>query len=165
MQRVALYTGSFDPVTNGHIDVIKAGAALCDRLIVAIGLHPGKNPIFTPQERADLIIETCTSHVARLNCALEVETFDGLAVDAARAHGATMILRGLRDSTDFDYEMTMAGMNAAMAPEIQTIFIPASPATRSLTATLVRQIGAMGGDVSPFAPAAVVNALRLKARR
>lgn len=162
MTRTAFYTGSFDPVTNGHLDVILNGAALCDRLVVAIGVHPGKAPLFPAAERAEMIRAVCGPALAKLNVALDVVTFDGLAVEAARAAGATIILRGLRDGTDFDYEMQMAGMNAVMAPSIRTVFLPASPGVRHLTATLVRQIAAMGGDVSAFAPAAVAAALKAR---
>jgi pantetheine-phosphate adenylyltransferase len=163
MQRVALYTGSFDPVTNGHVDVIRAASRLCDRLIVAIGVHPGKAPLFTAQERAAMIQRVCAAEAAAEQCELSVVTFSGLAIEAAREVGASVIIRGLRDGTDLDYEMSMAGMNGAMAPEAQTIFLPASPLTRHITATLVRQIALMGGDVTAFAPPLVVEALREKA--
>ena len=159
MSRIALYTGSFDPLTNGHVDVIAAAAALVDRLVVAIGVHPAKTPLFPADERASLIRAVCTQPCADAGCALEVGTFDGLAVDAARRAGATIIVRGLRDGTDFDYEMQMLGMNAAMAPGIRTVFIPASAVTRAITATLVRQIAAMSGDVSAFVPAMVAAAI------
>ncbi len=163
MQRVALYPGSFDPVTNGHVDVIRAASRLCDRLVVAIGLHPGKTPMFAVEERAEMIEKVCAAEAAERGCEITVVTFDGLAVEAARKNGASLILRGLRDGGDLDYEMQMAGMNAAMAPDVQTVFLPASPQVRHITATLVRQIAKMGGDVSAFAPPLVVAALRAKA--
>jgi pantetheine-phosphate adenylyltransferase len=156
--RTALYSGSFDPMTNGHLDVVARGLKLADRLVVAIGIHPGKAPLFSSDERANLIHETGAAagvEVARI----AVISFSGLVVDAARQHGATLILRGVRDGTDLDYEMQMAAMNAAMAPDIETVFVPAAPGTRHVTATLVRQIAAMGGDVSPFVPPAVATAL------
>ncbi len=165
MQRVALYTGSFDPVTNGHVDVIRAASRLCDRLVVAIGLHPGKAPLFSAGERADMIMRVCADEAAAQNCTLSVVTFAGLAVEAARAAGASLIIRGLRDSTDLDYEMSMAGMNGVMAPEVQTVFLPAGLNVRHITATLVRQVALMGGDVSAFAPPLVVEALRRKAEK
>ena len=155
----ALYTGTFDPLTNGHADVIRQGARLCARLIVAIGVHPGKTPVFDAERRAELIRQSAAPLVSETGCKLEVVTFDGLAVEAARRHGATLLLRGLRDATDFDYEMQMAGMNGAMAPDITTVFLPSSPGLRHITGTLVRQIAAMGGDVSSFAPAPVAQAL------
>ena len=100
--------------------------------------------------------------IAQKGGALDVIAFSGLAIEAARAAGASLIVRGLRDSTDFDFEMQMAGMNGAMAPEIHTVFLPASSPVRPITATLVRQVAAMGGDVSPFVPANVAAALKAK---
>ena len=159
MPRTALYTGSFDPLTNGHAALIAAAGVFCDRLVVAIGVHPGKTPLFSVDERKAMIDAVCGADLAGAGCTLEVATFDGLAVAAARAHGASLILRGLRDGSDLDYEMQMAGMNAAMAPHVQTIFLPATPGVRHITATLVRQIARMGGDVSAFVPAPVATAL------
>ncbi len=154
----ALYTGTFDPLTNGHADVIRQASRLCGKLVVAIGVHPGKQPMFEAAQRADLIRASAAS-LMETGCRLEVVTFDGLAVNAARQHGATIMVRGLRDGTDFDYEMQMAGMNGAMAPDVTTVFLPASPQLRHITGTLVRQIASMGGDVSGFVPAPVAQAL------
>lgn len=162
MPRIALYTGSFDPLTNGHVALLTAGARLFDHLVVAIGLHPGKEPLFTVEERQALIAASCGGRIAEAGCTLEVATFDGLAVAAARHCGASVVLRGLRDGTDLDYEMEMSGMNAVMAPDVQTIFLPAPPSVRHITATLVRQIARLGGDVSPFVPAPVAVALAQK---
>ena len=125
----------------------------------------GKTPIFTPEERAELVRHSCSDLLAKHSCKLDVLTFSGLAVEAARAAGATILLRGLRDGTDLDYEMQMAGTNAAMAPDIQTIFLPASPGVRHITATLVRQIALLGGDVSHFVPEFVLKALADKVRQ
>ncbi|MFN3686732.1 pantetheine-phosphate adenylyltransferase [Salinarimonas sp.] len=160
MRRTALYTGSFDPVTNGHVDVLVQGARLVDRIVVGIGVHPGKAPLFSPDEKADMIRAVAAD--LALPVVIDVATFDGLAVEAARREGASVILRGLRDGTDLDYEMQMAGMNAAMAPDVQTVFLPASPGVRHITGTLVRQIAKMGGDVAPFVPPSVVAALKAK---
>ena len=154
----ALYTGTFDPLTNGHADVIRQASRMCGKLIVAIGVHPGKQPMFDAAQRADLIRASAAS-LMETGCRLEVVTFDGLAVNAARQHGATIMVRGLRDGTDFDYEMQMAGMNGAMAPDVTTVFLPSSPQLRHITGTLVRQIAAMGGDVSGFVPPPVAQAL------
>jgi len=162
MTRIALYTGTFDPPTNGHIEVVRAAALLCDELVIAIGIHPGKTPIFSAEERAELIMQSCRDVLAKCSCSLSVRTFSGLAVDAAREAGAHYLIRGLRDATDFDYEMQMAGMNAAMAADIQTIFLPAPSAVRHITATLVRQIASLGGDVSRFVPRNVADALAAK---
>ena len=162
MQPIALYPGSFDPVTNGHVDVVRHAARLAGRLVIAVGVHPGKVPLFTAEERLAMITETCADMVRGQGCAFDCMTFDDLAVTTARRVGATLMIRGLRDGTDLDYEMQLAGMNAAMAPEVQTVFLPASPPVRPISATLVRQIAGMGGDVSAFVPAVVAD--RLKAR-
>ena len=162
MRRTALYAGSFDPVTNGHLDVVRHACRLCDRLVLAIGVHPGKAPLFFAEDRAAMLEEVCRPLAEEAGAELEVATFADLAVEAARRHGATLFIRGLRDGTDLDYEMQLAGMNAAMAPGVQTVFLPASPTVRPITATLVRQVAAMGGDVTAFVPPVV--ATRLTAR-
>ena len=162
MPRIAFYSGSFDPMTNGHLDVMAHAAALCDKLVVGVGSHPSKSALFSVEERLTMIREAAEAVMAAEGCALEAVSFAGLAVDAARAAGARIIVRGLRDSTDFDYEMQMAGMNGAMAPELRTVFLPSSAPVRPITATLVRQIAQMGGEVAPFAPANVVKALMAK---
>ena len=162
MIRTALYAGSFDPVTNGHLDVVRQASRLVQRLVLAIGVHPGKAPLFTAQERTELLRATCAPLVEAEGAEAAIVTFDDLAVSAARREGARLFIRGLRDGTDLDYEMQLAGMNAAMAGEVQTVFLPASTGVRPITATLVRQIAAMGGDVSPFVPPLVAE--RLKAR-
>jgi pantetheine-phosphate adenylyltransferase len=162
MERIGYYAGSFDPITNGHLDVLRAGAKLCDRLIVAIGVHPGKQPLFDVAERRAMIEKASASIASQAKITIVTATFGNLVVDAAKKAKATILIRGLRDGTDFDYEMPMSGMNAAMAPKIQTVFIPATPATRHITGTLVRQIAAMGGDVSAFVPAFVAQKLAAK---
>jgi pantetheine-phosphate adenylyltransferase len=162
MPRIALYAGSFDPVTNGHLDVVRQAAGLADKLVLAIGVHPGKTPMFDASERLAMLEEICAPIAKKAKCELECTTFDDLVVTAAQRAGAIMLIRGLRDGTDFDYEMQMAGMNGHMAPGVQTVFLPASPGVRHITATLVRQISAMGGDVSGFVPAPVLARLKKK---
>ena len=162
MPRVALYGGSFDPVTNGHLDVVRQAAGLADKLVLAIGVHPGKTPMFAVKERLAMLDETCAPLARQAKCELEYVTFDDLVVTAAQRAGATLLIRGLRDGTDFDYEMQMSGMNGIMAPSVQTVFLPASPAVRHITATLVRQIAGMGGDVSDFVPLQVAARLKEK---
>jgi pantetheine-phosphate adenylyltransferase len=162
MQPTVLYAGTFDPVTNGHLDVVRHAARLAGRLVIAIGVHAGKAPLFSPDERLAMIEETCGAMVRDAGCAFACITFDDLAVAIARRVGATVMIRGLRDGTDLDYEMQLAGMNAAMAPDVQTVFLPASPAVRPITATLVRQIAGMGGDVSAFVPARIADRLKEK---
>jgi pantetheine-phosphate adenylyltransferase len=162
MPRTALFPGSFDPLTNGHLDVIRQAGRLADRLVLAIGTHPGKTPLFSVEERLAMLQECCGPLARGAGYELDCITFADLVVAAAVRANATLLIRGLRSATDFDYEMQLAGMNAAMAPQVQTIFLPAAPAVRPITATLVRQIASMDGDVSPFVPPSV--AARLKAK-
>jgi pantetheine-phosphate adenylyltransferase len=160
MARTALYPGSFDPPTNGHAQLFRGAMRLCDRLVVAIGVHPAKQPLLSVDDRLDLI-EAVAGPIAReAGAIVEACTFDNLVVEFAREVGASILVRGLRDGADLDYEMQMAGMNGAMAPGLQTVFLPAGPETRHITATLVRQIAAMGGDVAPFVPPVVAQRLR-----
>lgn len=162
MPRIALYAGSFDPVTNGHLDVVRQATKLADRLVLAVGIHPGKTPLFSTDERLAMLEEICAPMWKQTGCEITYTTFADLVVTAARRAGATILIRGLRDGSDFDYEMQMAGMNGTMAPDVQTVFLPASPGVRPITATLVRQIGAMGGDVSAFVPPQVATRLTKK---
>jgi len=163
MIRTALYPGSFDPVTNGHMDILSQALALADKVIVAIGIHPGKAPLFSFEERVEMI-HTCAREAFGPEDAarIEVKSFSNLVIDFARENGARYLVRGLRDGTDLDYEMQMAGMNGTLAPEIRTVFLPASPDVRHITATLVRQIAKMGGDTSAFVPKCVAGPLKLR---
>jgi pantetheine-phosphate adenylyltransferase len=165
MPRIALYAGSFDPVTNGHLDVVHHAVRLADKLVLAVGVNPGKAPLFSADDRLAMLQELCAPLAHEAKCELACVTFSGLVIEAAKQAGATLLVRGLRDSTDFNYEMQMAGMNEAMAPGIQSIFLPASPMVRQITATLVRQIAGMGGDVSAFVPATVAARLKSKFQR
>lgn len=160
--RVGLYPGSFDPVTLGHVDIVRRSAPLVDRLVIAVGAHHGKTPLFSVEERVLLARQVLEPVAQELGLDLSVTTYDSLTVDAAKAAGAAVVFRGLRDAGDFDYEMQMAGMNAALAPEIETVFLASSPGTRHIAATLVRQIAAMGGDVAGFVPPVVASALQRK---
>jgi pantetheine-phosphate adenylyltransferase len=162
MPRTALFPGSFDPVTNGHLDVVRQAARICDRLVLAIGIHPGKTPLFSAEERLQMLAETCEPIMHEAGCEVVCVVFADLVVSAAKREGATLILRGLRSAVDFEYEMEMAGMNGAMAPDIQTLFVPAAPAVRPIAATLVRQIASMHGDVSSFVPPQVAARLKSK---
>ena len=161
-QRIAIYAGSFDPLTNGHLDVLKASLSVADVIHAAIGVQASKKPLFSFEERETLINAVTASEFGTDGKRIRVVSFEGLVIDAARTLGASIMIRGLRDGTDLDYEMQMAGMNETMAPELQTVFLPASPSVRTITATLVRQIASMGGDVRPFVPAVVATALAKK---
>lgn len=163
MTRTGFYSGTFDPVTLGHTDVIARAASLVDKLVIGIGVHPEKAPLFTPEERIEMLTAE-TKALAKAGTAITIVTFDNLVVEAARTHNAGVIFRGLRDATDFDYEMRMAGMNGAMAPSIETVFVAATPGVRHIAANLVRQIALMGGDVSPFVSKAVAARLQAKAK-
>src|SRR5436309_14787004 len=147
MPRTALFPGSFDPVTNGHLDIVRQAVRLADRLVLAIGTHPGKAPLFATEERLAMVEETCGALARASGCDFGCITFADLVVAAAQREGATLLIRGLRSATDFDYEMEMAGMNATMAPAVQTIFLHAAPNVRPIIVALVRAVASMGSDV------------------
>ncbi|MCB9993458.1 MAG: pantetheine-phosphate adenylyltransferase [Hyphomicrobiaceae bacterium] len=153
------YPGSFDPVTNGHLDVIERACKIVDKLFVGVGLHAGKMPLLTHEDRSALLSQTTEAIARRTQTEIEIVDFEGLMIQKARELGARLIIRGLRDTTDYNYEMQMVGMNAQMAPDLQTVFVPSSPHVRHISATLVRQIAEMGGDVSAFVPGVVLRAL------
>ncbi len=161
----AFYPGSFDPMTNGHLDILAQALNVAARVVVGIGVHPGKTPMFSFEERAELIRLSLADALPERSGDVEVVSFANLLVDAARDHGAGMVIRGLRNGTDLDYEMQMAGMNLTLAPSLQTVFLPAITTSQPITATLVRQIASMGGDVSAFVPKAVHDALATKLGR
>ncbi len=156
---IAFYPGSFDPITNGHLDVLMQALNVADTVVVGIGVQASKKPLFSFEERSKLIKASLAAVLPGQEDRVSVVSFSKLAIDVARENNATLLMRGLRDGSDLDYEMQMAGMNRQMAPGIQTVFLPASPLNRPITATLVRQIASMGGDVSGFVPAAVLSAL------
>lgn len=159
MARTAFYPGSFDPVTYGHLDVIARAARIADKLVIGVGLHAAKQALLTDEGRVALL-ETVVQPIAEhTGLKISVVTFAGLAVDAARKAHAGLILRGLRDASDFDYEVQMGQMNGALAPDIETVFIAASPATRMISSSLVKQIARMGGDISSFVPAEAATAI------
>ena len=164
MARTGFYPGSFDPVTFGHLDIIARSARLVDKLVLGLGVHHGKQALLPAEERLALLAEVTKPIADHTGLKITMVTFDGLAVDAARREGAGVILRGLRDASDFEYEVQMGQMNCAMAPDIETVFLAASPATRMIASSLVKQIARMGGDVSLFVPeetlAAVLKAIR-----
>jgi pantetheine-phosphate adenylyltransferase len=161
MKRIGFYSGSFDPVTLGHTDVIQRAARLVDVLVIGIGIHPGKTPMFSSEEKAEMLRIETAPIAKKSGCRIDIIMFSNLTVEAARDLGATVIFRGLRDGTDLDYEMQMSGMNSALAP-IDTILLPSSPEVRHIAATLVRQVALMGGDVTPFVSRDVAKRLKAK---
>lgn len=162
MPRLALYPGSFDPVTNGHLDVLRRALRLFDRVEVTVGVNIGKQGLFSAPERVDLLRESVAGWPNDERSRLSVETFDGLIVDRATARGAVALVRGLRQVSDFDYEMRMAVANRRMAEEVVTVFLTPEPENAFTSASLVREIWRFGGDVSSFVPLPVLA--RLKGR-
>src|SRR5690349_17810814 len=154
---IAIYPGSFDPLTNGHVDIIQRGSRLFDRIVVAILLNVEKSPLFTVAERVEIARE-----VFRATPNVEVDTFDGLLVDYARRKRASVIVRGLRAISDFEYEMQMALMNRHLNPDVETVFMmPAEPYTY-VSSRLVKEVVALGGSVSTLVPTLVESRLRDK---
>ncbi len=157
--RVAVYTGTFDPVHRGHLDVIQRGSRLFDRLIVGIGVNPDKATLFTTEERVAL-----TQAVARDLPNVDVVAFDGLAVRFVRESGARIMVRGLRTLSDMEYEFTMSLMNLSLDAEIETVFLMAKEEFSHVSSSLLRQIAKLGGDLSKFLPDPVRLALEAKVR-
>ncbi len=162
--RIAIYAGSFDPLTLGHLDIIRRGSALFETLIVAIGINPDKRPLFTPQERVDLIHEVVDDLKN-----VEVECFEGLTVDYVKRKKAAVMLRGIRTVSDIEAEFTMALTNRTLAPHIETVFLMASERYSHVSSTLIKQIALMGREGSAqqllqFVPPSVVPALMQKVR-
>jgi len=150
--RVGLYPGTFDPVTNGHLDVIARAARLLDKLVVGVAISTGKGPLFTLDERVEMVQAEIASIATQNGMVIEVLPYDTLLIDFARKVGASMIVRGLRAVTDFDYEFQMAGMNYRMAPDVETIFLMASERHQFIASRLLKEVAMLGGDISSFVP-------------
>jgi pantetheine-phosphate adenylyltransferase len=151
-KRIGLYPGTFDPVTNGHLDIIARAARQLDRLIVGVAINTGKGPLFSLEERVELVKAEIDTIASRNGMEIEVEPFDTLLVQFARKVGATMIVRGLRAVSDFDYEFQMAGMNYRMDPGIETVFLMASERHQFIASRLVKEVANLGGDITSFVP-------------
>jgi pantetheine-phosphate adenylyltransferase len=151
-KRIGLYPGTFDPVTNGHMDVIDRAARLVDRLVVGVAINAGKGPLFPLEERVELVRGETAKIGGRTGCEVVVQPFTGLLVQFAREVGAQMIVRGLRAVTDFDYEFQMTGMNHRLDPEIETVFLMASETNQFISSRFVKEIAFLGGDISSFVP-------------
>jgi pantetheine-phosphate adenylyltransferase len=156
-ENVAIYPGSFDPLTNGHVDIIQRGSRLFDRIVVAILLNIEKAPLFTVEERVDIARE-----VFRKNPKVEIDTFDGLLVEYARRKGASVIVRGLRAISDFEYEMQMALMNRNLNPEVETVFMMPAETYTYVSSRIVKEVVALGGSVTNLVPTIVEARLREK---
>lgn len=148
--RVGLYPGTFDPITNGHLDIVSRAARVVDRLIIAVAVNAGKGPLFSLDERVALVREEVVEVAKKNGVNIEVRPFDNLLVDFARSCGARIIIRGLRAVSDFEYEFQMAGMNARLSPDIETLFLMASERCQFISSRFVKEIGRLGGDISSF---------------
>ena len=151
-ERIGLYPGTFDPVTNGHLDVIGRAARILDKLVVGVAINIGKSPLFPLEERVELVRAETDAIAARTGTVIEVRPFEGLLVGFAQELGASMIIRGLRAVTDFDYEFQMAGMNRRLDHEIEAVFLMASETNQFISSRFVKEIARLGGDVSSFVP-------------
>ena len=160
MTRTAAYTGTFDPLTRGHIDIIRRAARLADKLIVGVSTNSLKSPLFTLEQR----VAALEREVAGISGDIEVREFGGLAVAFARSVGAQFVVRGLRSGTDLDYESPMAAMNGTMAPEVETIFLVAAPSFAHIASSLVKDVARGGGDIEHFVPASVAAEIRAHVR-
>ena len=160
-KRIGIYPGTFDPVTKGHLQLIKRASKLVDVLIVAVAVNERKNPLFTLEERVGLI-ETDIQNMPEKYCEIEVRSFDSLLVQLAEETGADCIIRGLRAVSDFEYEVQMTGMNARLAPDLETVFLMASDKYQFVSSAFVKEIFSMGGDISEVVTPNVAAALKEK---
>lgn len=157
----AVYAGTFDPITLGHLDIIKRSMMFCKELVVAIGYNPSKKTMFDSSKRMDLISKVIDSEIDFLiGTNIKVDIFEGLLVEYARQVGATVLIRGIRSVMDFEYETNLANINKAIAPEIETIFLPTQPELAIVSSSAVKEIHLHGGDVSNFVPKVVLSALQ-----
>jgi pantetheine-phosphate adenylyltransferase len=164
-QRIGIYPGTFDPVTNGHLDIIARAARLVDKLIVAVAKNAGKGPIFSMEERAELVRVETDALAKASGTMIEVKYFDTLLIHFAREVGASMIVRGLRAVSDFDYEVQMAGLNYRLDNNIETVFLMASEHHQFISSRFVKDIGALGGDISSFVPKLTLERTLAKLRK
>ena len=148
--RTGVYPGTFDPVTNGHMDIISRAARVVDALIVGVAINAGKGPLFSLDERVEMVSEEIKLAENTKNCRVEVRSFGGLLTNFAASCGASLIIRGLRAVTDFEYEFQMTGMNTKLNSEIETVFLMASEGEQFISSRLVKEIGSLGGDIGHF---------------
>lgn len=159
MKVIALYPGTFDPITNGHTDLVRRAARLFDEVIVSVAANPQKKPLFNLSERVELA-RTVLADIK----GVKVTGFDNLLIDCVRQHGGNVILRGLRAASDFEYEFQLAGMNRRLAPEVETVFMTPSEQEMFISASLVKEIALLGGNVADFVDARVAAAMAAKIR-
>ncbi len=158
--RIALYPGTFDPITYGHLDIIRRASTLVDRLVIGVAINRDKGPLFDLETRVAMIENECKNTCADIDIDVVVHPFENLLIDCARDVGASMIIRGLRAVADFEYEYQMVGMNRALDSSIETVFLMADAKHQAIASKLVKEIARLGGDVSKFVPPAVEKALK-----
>jgi pantetheine-phosphate adenylyltransferase len=164
-RHVGVYPGTFDPVTNGHLDIIERAARILDRLVVGVAKNAGKGPLFPLEERVELVQAETRAIAARTGAAVEVVPFEGLLIGFALQVGAGVIIRGLRAVSDFDYEFQMAGMNHRLDPEVETVFLMASETHQFISSRFVKEIARLGGDVASFVPKLTLDRTLARVRR
>ena len=160
--RIGLYPGTFDPITMGHIDIIRRASVLVDRLVIGVAINRDKGPLFTLEERVAMIKAECVSLAEQTGIEIEVHPFENLLIDCAQDVGASIIVRGLRAVTDFEYEFQMVGMNRSLNDRIETVFLMAEARHQAIASKLVKEIARLDGDVSKFVTAPVQAALMEK---
>ncbi len=160
--RTALYPGTFDPVTHGHIDIIRRACTLVDKLVIGVAINRDKGPLFSLEERVAMVKAESAPLGDKVGCEIVVHPFENLLIDCARDVGATVIVRGLRAVADFEYEYQMVGMNRAMDDQIETVFLMADPKNQAIASKLVKEIARLGGDITKFVTPGVMEQLRAK---
>ena len=153
----AIYAGTFDPLTNGHVDIIKRSLQFCDQLIVAIGINPDKKTMFSEEERMTFIRQTF-AHMSKVR----IDSFQGLLVEYAKQADAKILVRGIRSVSDFEYEINLSNINKVLAPDIETVFLPTSPELSVVSSSMIKEIARLGGEISKFAPEHVVASVKKK---
>ena len=163
--RTGLYPGTFDPVTHGHLDIFRRACTLVDRLVISVAINRDKGPLFSLEERVEMVDSTCGAIAREMGVEIVVHPFENLLIHCAQDVGASVIIRGLRAVSDFEYEFQMVGMNRAMNDEIETVFLMADAEYQSIASKLVKEITRLDGDITKFVPAEVATALKAKYKR
>lgn len=161
MQRIGIYPGTYDPITKGHLHIIERASKLVDKLIVGVANNPGKKPLFDLNERMDMV-RADIGTMRDKHCPIEVVPFDNLLVHFAREQGATCVFRGLRASSDFEFEFQMTGMNFRLAPDIETVFLMSSDKWQFVSSSFIKEISKLNGDISDFVTPNVLSLLKAK---
>jgi pantetheine-phosphate adenylyltransferase len=163
--RTGLYPGTFDPVTHGHLDIFRRACTLVDRLVIGVAINRDKGPLFSLEERVEMVDSTCGAIAREMGVEIVVHPFENLLIHCDQDVGATVIIRGLRAVSDFEYEFQMVGMNRAMNDEIETVFLMADAEYQSIASKLVKEITRLDGDITKFVPPEVATALKAKYKR